>query len=164
MLQPSFRMFLKEIGRTHRYPNRSQLILSLYHFDPRSDHPSVELNKFNWPRPAVVKMCDYHSFMLNEFLHTRLGRKGFDRSSKFMVCCPFCGPKKVLSSVSFKFHSFTHRVHVFIGDYIVSVTRNERGRIRIFYNYLHLLLKELAHLGLLSCNSRSCSKSNHPTL
>ena len=66
---------LKEIGRTHRYSNRYQPILSLYHFDPRSDHPSVELNKFNWPRPAGVKTCDYHSFMLNEFFHTRLGKK-----------------------------------------------------------------------------------------
>ena len=75
VLEPCFRMFLKEIGRTHRYSNRYQPILSLYHFDPRSDHPSVELNKFNLPRPAGVKTCDYHSFTLNAFLHTRLGKK-----------------------------------------------------------------------------------------
>ena len=57
-----------------------------------------------------------------------------------MVCCPCCGPKRVLSSFSFKFHSFTHRVHVFIGAYS-KCNQDERGGIRMFYSYLHLLSK-----------------------
>ena len=55
-----------------------------------------------------------------------------------MVCCPCCGPKKVLSSFSFKCHSFTHRVHVFIGAYS-KCNQDERGGIRTFYSFLHLL-------------------------
>ena len=54
--------------------------------------------------------------------------------------------------------------HVFIGAYS-KCNQDERGRIRIFYSYICICCqKELVHLGLLSCNSRSCSKSNHPTL
>ena len=54
-----------------------------------------------------------------------------------MVCCPCCGPKKVLSSFSFKFHSFTHSVNVSIGAYS-RCNQDERGRSRIFYSSLHL--------------------------
>ena len=92
MLEPCFRMFLKEIGRTHRYSNRYQPILSLYHFDPRSDHPSVELNKFK--HVTTIPSCWTNSYIPD------WGRKGFDHSSKFMFCCPCCEPKKVLSSFS----------------------------------------------------------------
>ena len=88
-------------------------------------------------------------------------------------CCPCCGLKKVPSFFSFKFHSFIHRVHSIIGAYS-KCSKDEQGCIRIFDSYLHLLSRRTR--ASLNCSpihfpcktrpgfSRSCSKSNHPTV
>ena len=85
----------------------------------------------------MVKTCDNHSFMLKELLHTRLGndkRLSPQLNVHGLLSKLVVSQRKVLSSFSFKFHSFTHR----IGAYR-KCNQDERGGIRIFYSYLHLL-------------------------
>ena len=143
---------------------------------PRRTIPHVELNKFNWRRPTVVKTCQDHSFLLKELLDTLGNNKRLWpqlKMSRFMVCCPCCGQKKVPSFFSFKFHSFIHSIHSIIGAYS-KCSKDDQGCIRIFDSYLHLLSRRTR--ASLNCSpihfpcktrpafSRSCSKSSHPTV
>ena len=47
---------------------------------------------------------------------------------------------------------------------IISVAKMNEGAFEYFIIVCICCQKELAHLGLLACNSRSCSKLNHPTM
>ena len=74
------------------------------------------------------------------------------------------------SFFSFKFDSFTRRVHVFTGAYSKR-SQDEQGGIRIFFCYLHLLqnterdtyLKPIAEEAAFA-EASSCSKSDLPTM
>ena len=56
----------------------------------------VELNKFNWPRPTVVKTRDGHSFMLNEPLQHHISpntSSATSTSSRYaLTAAPFYSP------------------------------------------------------------------------
>ena len=80
---------------------------------PPKTIPNVELNKFNWEDQLWWKHVKIIScFWTNSLIPDWVTTKGFDHSSRFMVSCPCCGPKKMLSFILFQLHIFTHRVHV----------------------------------------------------
>ena len=80
---------------------------------PPKTIPNVELNKFNWEDQLWWKhVKNISCFWTNSLIPDWVTTKGFDHSSRFMVCCPCCGPKKMLSFILFQLHIFTHRVHV----------------------------------------------------
>ena len=179
MLEPCFYMFLKENRQdppiTQPIPTDTQFVSFWSPGIPQGGteqltKTSCGLNmwKPSLPFERTLKIPDWGT------------TKGFDHSPRFMVCCPcceICEPKKALSSFSFKFHSFAHKVHVFIGAYS-TCSQDEQGGIQYFIvisYYLYFAVKR--NSCILTCSpaihfpcktrpafSRSCSKSHHPTM
>ena len=133
----SFAFFLRYIGGFHRYPNRNRYWVCII-LIPRQTIPNVELNRFDWRRPAVVNTCENHSFLVKELLDTilRNDKRLWPQFNVHGLLSLFWANESAFL-LFVQVYSFTHRVRIIIAAYS-KCSKDEQGGIQIFDSYRYL--------------------------